>query len=144
VTPPTDFSRPIDLRELDADESDPNWGIADLEWRYAAFIEALMTAVTGHGEDRRRFIAVALRGYLYRRHIDVHRPELLDSAGVTMTRSLPPEWHEAWLWGYQWQPAPLPNEKTGSAAILDAVSPSVRAGILENLAELGIEPRSDS
>lgn len=92
---------PPEAPELD--ESDPNAGISDLEWRRAAFIEKLVV-VASYAPDRRGFIVVALRAYQYRLHIDVHRPDLEATAAESMAKLLPPEWHEAWLWGYRWQP----------------------------------------
>ncbi len=133
---------PLDLRDLEIDESDPNAGISDLEWRQAAFIQKLVI-VASYADDRRRFIAVALRAYRYRLHIDVHRPDLRETAAESMIKALPPEWHEAWLWGYRWQPE-SPYAPTGSRAILDAVSPTVRKGMLESLAEIGVTPPAAS
>jgi hypothetical protein len=48
------MASPLDPRDLQIDESDPNAGIADLEFRRAAFIQKLVI-VASYAPDRRRF-----------------------------------------------------------------------------------------
>jgi hypothetical protein len=49
-----------------------------------------------------RFILVAMRGQIFRQHIDAHHAPHRARCEELSLKALPPEWREAWQWGFRW------------------------------------------
>ena len=82
--------------------------ISDVDRRFAAFMRALEQdgrAFTGDIEVGARFLAFAARGFTYRQHVEERHPEQVAHVEELTLRALPPEQHEAWLFGYRWTQA---------------------------------------
>lgn len=79
-------------------------GIAAEELRTARFVLALVAQGIAGDEGGLRWVAMAMRGQIFRQHIDAHHAPHRASCEELSLKALPPEWHEAWQWGFRWEP----------------------------------------